>query len=206
MPTGGLAFFFAPPSGAWDALIGNPFRTVFYAACVLSASAVLGKSWIGLAGAGPREVARQLRDQGLAILTLRESAGAAHLGRHIPLAATFGAVAVTAIAIFGDAFGVIGGGACEKSPGRPVVRVQRSKALLFFAAVVIGVTIIFDVFERVTRDLQSEGGFQGLMEQGDSWRDCVYYCCFFAMACHSLCFSFQRRQWLARLDHDSMPA
>jgi len=164
IPTGGLVFFLSPPVGLWDALIENPFRTVFFAACAFSASAVISKAWIEVANAGPLDVARQLREQGLAILTLRENAGAARLRRYIPLAATFGAVAVCAVSILGDALGVIGGRRWVSRRHRCASPLRWSLPFLrrrVLAAVLVAVALIFDLSRARHARPAGRGGLPG---------------------------------------------
>jgi hypothetical protein len=61
-------------------------------------------------GSGPRDVARQLREQKMVIRGYRDKSVLHVLNRYIPTAAAFGGMAVGALSIFADLLGAIGSG------------------------------------------------------------------------------------------------
>ena len=62
IPVGGLSYYVSPPRNFAD-VIADPFHALFYVTFMLSACALFAKTWIEISGSGPRDVARQLRDQ-----------------------------------------------------------------------------------------------------------------------------------------------
>lgn len=52
----------SPPHTIKEALI-DPIHTALYVAFVVSACALFSKTWIEVSGSGPREIAKQLKDQ-----------------------------------------------------------------------------------------------------------------------------------------------
>jgi protein transport protein SEC61 subunit alpha len=53
----------SPPLNFTDALL-DPIHTAIYIVYMLTACAVFSKTWIEVSGSGPRDVAKQLKDQG----------------------------------------------------------------------------------------------------------------------------------------------
>jgi preprotein translocase subunit SecY len=58
----------SPPLNFSDALL-DPIHTAVYMAYMLIACAVFSKTWIEVSGSSPRDVAKQLKDQGLVVST-----------------------------------------------------------------------------------------------------------------------------------------
>lgn len=58
----GIAYYMSPPHTIKEALI-DPIHTALYIAFVVSACALFSKTWIDVSGSGPRDVAKQLKDQ-----------------------------------------------------------------------------------------------------------------------------------------------
>lgn len=52
----------SPPHTIKEALI-DPIHTALHVAFVVSACALFSKTWIEVSGSGPREIAKQLKDQ-----------------------------------------------------------------------------------------------------------------------------------------------
>jgi protein transport protein SEC61 subunit alpha len=108
--------------------VSDPFHFLFYVIFMLSACALFAKTWIEISGSGPRDVARQLREQKTVIKGHREQATIHVLNRcawqlsslfdarfmlrvwcsYIPTAAAFGGMCVGALSIFADLLGAIG--------------------------------------------------------------------------------------------------
>lgn len=93
------------------------------------------------AGSGPRDVARQLRDQKMVIRGYRDKSTLHVLNRYIPTAAAFGGMCVGALSIFADLLGAIGSG----------------------TGILMAVTIIYDLYEKVGKEFMQEGGVAGIM-------------------------------------------
>ena len=60
----GIAYYMSPPLNITDALL-DPIHTAVYVAFIVTACAVFSKTWIEVSGSAPRDVAKQLKDQGL---------------------------------------------------------------------------------------------------------------------------------------------
>ena len=60
--TSGIAYYMSPPHTIKEAFL-DPFHTVIYIAFMLSACAIFSKTWIEVSGSGPRDVAKQLKEQ-----------------------------------------------------------------------------------------------------------------------------------------------
>jgi hypothetical protein len=60
--TSGIAYYMSPPHTIKEAIL-DPIHTAIYIAFMLSACAIFSKTWIEVSGSGPRDVAKQLKDQ-----------------------------------------------------------------------------------------------------------------------------------------------
>jgi hypothetical protein len=60
--TSGIAYYMSPPHTIKEAIV-DPIHTVIYITFMLSACALFSKTWIEVSGSGPRDVAKQLKDQ-----------------------------------------------------------------------------------------------------------------------------------------------
>lgn len=139
-PVGGLSYYVSPP-GSFADVVSDPFHAVFYIVFMLSACALFAKTWIEISGTGPRDVARQMRDQKVVVAGYREKSTLRVLNRYIPTAAAFGGVMVGALSIFADLLGAIGSG----------------------TGILMAVTIIYDIYTKISQELQAEGGMDALM-------------------------------------------
>jgi protein transport protein SEC61 subunit alpha len=54
----------SPPLSLSEALI-DPIHTVIYLLFMISACALFSKTWVEVSGSAPRDVAKQLKEQGL---------------------------------------------------------------------------------------------------------------------------------------------
>jgi protein transport protein SEC61 subunit alpha len=59
---GGIAYYMSPPLTIKEAVL-DPIHTAVYITFMLSACALFSKTWIEVSGSGPRDVAKQLKDQ-----------------------------------------------------------------------------------------------------------------------------------------------
>ena len=55
----GIAYYMSPPHTIKEAIL-DPIHTSIY---MLSACAIFSKTWIEVSGSGPRDVAKQLKEQ-----------------------------------------------------------------------------------------------------------------------------------------------
>ena len=60
--TSGIAYYMSPPHTIKEAIL-DPIHTAIYIIFMLSACAMFSKTWIEVSGSGPRDVAKQLKDQ-----------------------------------------------------------------------------------------------------------------------------------------------
>ncbi|KAJ8102195.1 SecY subunit domain-containing protein [Lipomyces tetrasporus] len=132
----GLAYYMQPPLNVAEALV-DPIKTVIYVAFILTACAVFSKTWIEISGSSPRDVAKQLKDQGLVMAGHREASMYKELKKIIPTAAAFGGACIGALSVTSDLLGTLGSG----------------------TAILLAVTTIYGYFEIAAK----EGGvMQGM--------------------------------------------
>ena len=108
-PIGGLIYYLTPPGSFSDAL-ADPFQVVVYVVFMLGACAGVSRLWIEFSGTSARDVAKQLRDDGLTMKGYRDTALIDVLNRYIPTAALFGGMCIGALTVFADFLGAIGSG------------------------------------------------------------------------------------------------
>ncbi|EPQ50476.1 SecY protein [Gloeophyllum trabeum ATCC 11539] len=106
---GGLAYYMSPPHTLRAALL-DPLHTLLYIAFTLSACALFSKTWIEISGSGPRDVARQLKDQQLVMAGHREASMYKELKRVIPTAAALGGAMLGLLSVVADLMGALGNG------------------------------------------------------------------------------------------------
>lgn len=105
----GIAYYLSPPT-SMSALVRDPIHGVIYIAFILSFCAVFSKIWIEVSGSGPREIAKQLKDNNMVIAGHREGGMYKELKRVIPTAAAFGGALVGALTVVADLSGALGSG------------------------------------------------------------------------------------------------
>ena len=86
-------------------VLKDPLHFVVYLAFMLTMCAVLSQTWIEVSGSSPRDVAKQLKDQGLAIRGHREGSMYKELKRIIPTAAAFGGLCIGFLSVVADLMG-----------------------------------------------------------------------------------------------------
>jgi protein transport protein SEC61 subunit alpha len=129
-PVWGLSYVLSPPRELAD-LAEAPLRSLFYIIFMLTACAMFAKMWVEISGSGPRDVARQLEDQGV---NLKANGLRKKLDKMIPTAAAFGGMCVALLSIFADLLGAIGSG----------------------TGILMAVSIIFDLAEKLAKEQQQE--------------------------------------------------
>jgi len=107
--TSGIAYYMSAPHTIRDVLL-DPIHTVVYITFMLGVCALFSKTWIEISGSGPREVARQLKDQQMVMAGHREGSMYKELKRVIPTAAAFGGATIGALSVGADLMGAVGSG------------------------------------------------------------------------------------------------
>lgn len=136
-PIGGLIYYLMAP-GSLSAAMNDPFQLVVYVVFMLGSCALVSRLWIEFSGTSARDVAKQLRDDGLTMKGYRDTALIDVLNRYIPTAALFGGMCIGALTVFADFLGAIGSG----------------------TGILLAVTTIFQYFETFKREGE-ELGFMG---------------------------------------------
>ncbi|XP_021733620.1 protein transport protein Sec61 subunit alpha-like [Chenopodium quinoa] len=139
IPIGGLAYYITAPASLAD-MAAHPFHAMFYIIFMLSACALFSKTWIEVSGSSARDVAKQLKEQGMVMPGHRDSNLQKELNRYIPTAAAFGGMCIGALTVLADLMGAIGSG----------------------TGILLAVTIIYQYFETFEKERASELGFLGL--------------------------------------------
>jgi len=134
VPVGGLAYYISPPTSTGD-IFADPLRTLFYIAFVLTACALFSKTWPEVSGSSPKDVAKQLKDQGMIMRGHRDQSLERELNRYIPTAAAFGGLCIGALSVCADFLGAIGSG----------------------TGILLAVTIIYQYFEIFVKEQQEFG-------------------------------------------------
>ncbi|KAL8963154.1 MAG: hypothetical protein Q9193_000540 [Seirophora villosa] len=131
----GIAYYMSPPLNFSEALM-DPVHTAIYVVFMLVACAVFSKTWIEVSGSAPRDVAKQLKEQGLVMAGHREQSMYKELKRVIPTAAAFGGACIGGLSVASDMLGALGSG----------------------TSILLAVTIIYGYFEIAAK----EGDMAGL--------------------------------------------
>jgi len=105
----GVAYYMSPPHTIKEVLT-DPIHTAVYITFMLTACALFSKTWIEVSGSGPRDVARQLKDQQMVMAGHREGSMYKELKRVIPTAAAFGGATIGALSVCADLMGALGSG------------------------------------------------------------------------------------------------
>ncbi|KAJ7211026.1 protein transporter [Mycena haematopus] len=107
--TSGIAYYMSPPHTMKEAII-DPIHTAIYIVFMLSACALFSKTWIEVSGSGPRDIAKQLKDQQMVMAGHREGSMYKELKRVIPTAAALGGAILGLLSVAADLMGAIGSG------------------------------------------------------------------------------------------------
>jgi len=105
----GLAYYMSPPH-TLKAIVADPIHTALYVIFITGTCALFSKTWIEISGSGPRDVARQLKDQQMVIAGHREQSMYKELKRVIPTAAIFGGAVIGLLSVVTDLVGALGSG------------------------------------------------------------------------------------------------
>jgi len=132
---GGLAYYVSPPQSLTE-IVSDPVHALFYITFILAACALFSKTWIEVSGSSPKDVAKQLREQGMIIKGFRDKSVITVLKRYIPIAAAFGGMCIGGLTVLADFMGAIGSG----------------------TGILLAVTIIFQYFEMFVKEQAKETG------------------------------------------------
>ena len=105
----GIAYYMSPPFSVSEALL-DPIHTVVYLIYMVGACALFSKTWVEVSGSSPRDVAKQLKEQGLVMAGHREQSMYRELKRVIPTAAAFGGAVIGLLSCVSDLMGALGSG------------------------------------------------------------------------------------------------
>lgn len=105
----GIAYYISAPHSL-KAALSDPFHTAVYIAFIVTACAIFSKTWIEVSGSGPRDVAKQLKDQGMTLAGHRDASIYKELKRVIPTAAAFGGATLGLLSVVADMMGALGSG------------------------------------------------------------------------------------------------
>lgn len=141
-PVGGIIYYLNAPASFTEAL-ADPLQLIVYVVFMLGSCALVSRLWIEFSGTSARDVAKQLRDDGMTMKGYRDTALIDVLNRYIPTAALFGGMCIGALTVFADFLGAIGSG----------------------TGILLAVTTIFQYFELLKKEGE-ELGFMGF------WRVC----------------------------------
>ncbi|KAG8852524.1 translocon subunit [Tulasnella sp. 330] len=105
----GISYYMSPPH-TLKAALTDPVHFAIYLTFMLTACAMFSKTWIEVSGSGPRDVAKQLKDQGMVMAGHRDASMYKELKRVIPTAAAFGGAILGLLSVIADLMGALGSG------------------------------------------------------------------------------------------------
>jgi len=106
---GGISYYMSPPHTLTSAFL-DPIHTFIYIAFTLSACALFSTTWIEVSGSGPRDIAKQLKEQQMVMAGHREGSMYKELKRVVPTAAALGGAILGLLSVVADLMGAIGSG------------------------------------------------------------------------------------------------
>ena len=106
---GGIAYYLTSPSSLL-AVLYDPVHFVIYTTIIISACALFSQTWINISGSSPRDVAKQIHEQGRTISGFSKEYTVKMLNMYIPTAALLGGCCVGALTVVADLLGAIGSG------------------------------------------------------------------------------------------------
>lgn len=107
--TQGIAYYMSAPRTLRSA-ITDPIHMLVYVTFIVSLCALFSKTWIEVSGSGPRDVAKQLKDQQMVMAGHREGSMYKELKRVIPTAAAVGGAILGLLSVIADLMGALGNG------------------------------------------------------------------------------------------------
>jgi len=137
VPVGGLIYYITSPKTLLGALT-DPIHTIIYVAFVVGSCALFSKTWIDVSGQGPKEIAKNLKDQGMFLKGSTDDGTYRKLKFLIGTAALLGGMCIGFLTIFADFLGAIGSG----------------------TGILLTVTIIYGLYEDIVKEKSNKGGKQ----------------------------------------------
>eukprot|EP00121_Abeoforma_whisleri_P004643 Awhi_evm1s4200 len=128
-PTGGFAYYMNHPNSFWE-FLSDPIHVLIYVTFTLGTCAVFSRLWIDISGSSPRDVHKQLTDQGIVIHGYRNKSMKSVLEYYIPTAAALGGLCIGLLSITADMMGAIGSG----------------------TGILLAVTIIYQYYEIILKE------------------------------------------------------
>lgn len=86
IPVAGIAYYISPPRDFRD-IVGDPIHSLAYIIFVLSCCGLFAKYWIQISGESPKDVAKKLKDEDMALKGHRDTSMVKMLEKYIPIAA-----------------------------------------------------------------------------------------------------------------------
>lgn len=71
IPAGGMIYYLTPPRGMSDVIM-DPIHAIIYIIVICASCAFFSKTWIDVSGSSAKDVAKQLKDQGMSKPGVRE--------------------------------------------------------------------------------------------------------------------------------------
>jgi protein transport protein SEC61 subunit alpha len=105
----GLAYYISPPH-ALKNVLSDPVHSFVYITFMVVACALFSKTWIEVSGSGPRDVAKQLKEQQMVMAGRREGSMYKELKHVIPTAAAAGGAILGLLSVAADLMGALGSG------------------------------------------------------------------------------------------------
>ena len=136
IPVSGIAYYLSAPV-SFAEMFRDPLHTIVYLVFVLGSCALFSRTWIEVSGSGPKDVAKQLKDQQMVMRGHREGSLKKQLNRYIPTAAAFGGLCIGLLSVFSDFMGAIGSG----------------------TGILMAVGIIYQYFELFSKEAAETGGY-----------------------------------------------
>ena len=105
----GIAYYMSAPQ-TLCAAITDPIHTLTYVTFIVSLCALFSKIWIEVSGTGPRDVAKQLKDQQMVMAGHHEALMYEELKRVDPTAAAVGGAILGLLSVIVELMGALGNG------------------------------------------------------------------------------------------------
>jgi len=105
----GIAYYLSPPHSMKEFVI-DPIHSTVYVVFMVLACAMFSKTWIEVSGSGPRDVAKQLKEQQMVMAGHREGSMYKELKHIIPTAAFSGGAVLGLLSVAADLIGALGSG------------------------------------------------------------------------------------------------
>ncbi|KAK2952190.1 putative Protein transport protein Sec61 subunit alpha [Blattamonas nauphoetae] len=135
-PESGLVYYITQPS-SFSEIAQDPLHFIIYLVFTVVVSGFFSKMWVGVSGSSAKDVAQQLKSQGMQIKGHRDENMVHELNRYIPTAASFGGMCIGLFTIVADLLGCMGSG----------------------TGILLAVTTVYDLFETIIKESAETGLF-----------------------------------------------